>query len=604
MWATFAIIFCAIIAFVWERWSIEAISLAMLVSFIVLFQFPDPQTGQLLIKHPDLLTGFANPALITLLALLIIGQALFNTDALDKPTQIISRLGGSNAQRAMIVILVIAAIISAFMNNTPVVVMFIPIISAIAAQRNYEASRILMPLSFMGILGGMTTLIGSSTNLLVAGVAHDKGLDIGFFDFSIPGTMMAAIGAIYVLFVVPIILRGKEKTENKEYVAGGYQFIAQIEITQDHPLVGIKSRIGLFPELTDMTVRMVIRDKKEILPPFEDVEFSPGDTVVVAATRNALSRALSTGSANISNRKAATDFEGGNDNKLIRDFTLAEVVVAPGSRYSGRSIEGSTIHDDLNLVVLGIQRRSRMPRTKMRDIRLEPGDTLLLGGMRDNLERLRANHDFLLMEWSTEELPMRRYAPRALLTFAGVICAAGFGIAPIVVAALVGAFMMIATHCINIRQCIRAFDSRIFMLVGASLAAATALEFTGGAKFIADGVIDMLHGQPTYIILSLLFLLTALLTNVLSNNATAVLFTPIAINIADSLGVSREAFVVAIIFAANCSFASPVGYQTNLLVMGPGHYKFNDYIKAGLPLVFILWIAYSFIGAWYYGLLP
>jgi di/tricarboxylate transporter len=281
---------------------------------------------------------------------------------------------------------------------------------------------------------------------------------------------------------------------------------------------------------------------------------------------------------------------------------VAEAVLPPGSRYVGRTVETSRIRNNYGTMVLGVQRRSAMSRGLMRTIRLEPGDTLLIGGLLDDIERLRQSRDLLLLERSASEVPLRSKAPLAIGIFALIIAAASFGFVPIVAASLIGAYLVIATGCLSIRQAANSFDRQIYMMVGASLAAATAMERTGGAAFLADTVVSALEGQTPAMVLSVLFIVTAFLTNVLSNNATAVLFTPIAIGIAQKLNAPVEAFIVCIIFAANCSFATPVGYQTNLLVLGPGRYRFNDYLKAGIPLIIILWITFSLFAPGYYGL--
>ena len=232
----------------------------------------------------------------------------------------------------------------------------------------------------------------------------------------------------------------------------------------------------------------------------------------------------------------------------------------------------------------------------------EPGDTLLLGGLPRDIETIRTSREILLIERSMSEVPLRSHAPRAVLIFAAVILAASLGLVPIVAAALIGAYAVIASGCLSIRQAGRSFDRQIYMMVGASLAAAAALERTGGAQFIAESVVLALADQAPALVLSALFIVTAALTNVLSNNATAVLFTPIAIGIANTMGVPVEPFIICIIFAANCSFATPVGYQTNLLVLGPGGYSFSDYLKCGIPLILLIWIAFSAIAPVWYGL--
>ena len=602
MWMTFGIITCTIVAFATEKWSIEGISLATIAGLLVLFTII-PQSGEKPIAAAELLLGFANPALITVLALLVIGQALFNTDALERPAEFLSKIGGNSARRTIIVLLVTAGVTSAFLNNTPVVVMFIPIVVAIAAQRNFSASAALMPLSYVGILGGMTTLIGSSTNLLVAGVAERYGVKIGFFDFSLPGLVLAGVGLFFIIFIMPTILGDRSAADPKQRAAAGRQFLAQIHIDTDHPLNGTQSVAGLFPGLEGTTIRSVLRDEKMILPPFEDLELAPGDIVIVAATRRALTKALSDGYASLP-RLAEDQLNPSRESDTLSEvnenFMIAEAVIAPGSRYAGRTIEASKIRATFGTMVLGLQRRSSMTRGLVRETRLEPGDTILIGGLPEDLERLRVSRELLLLEHSAGEVPLRAYAPRAIGIFAVIILAASLGLVPIVAASLIGAYAVIASGCLSIRQAARSFDRQIFMMVGASLAAATAMERTGGAAYIADTVIAMMEGYPTGMILSVLFIVTALLTNVLSNNATAVLFTPIAIGIAIKLNAPVEAFIVCIIFAANCSFATPVGYQTNLLVLGPGRYRFRDYLRAGLPLIFVLWITFSLFIPFYY----
>ncbi len=604
MWLTFVVIICTIIGFASEKWSIEGISLCAVATLLAIFTLV-PQSSSTPVTAPDLIMGFANPALITVLALLVIGQALFNTDALERPAQLLSKAGGTSAQRTIIILLVTAGITSAFLNNTPVVVMFIPIVVAIAAQRNFTPSSALMPLSYVGILGGMTTLIGSSTNLLVAGVAERYGEKIGFFDFTLPGLVLAGVGLIYVLFVMPALLKDRSKNDNNKTAGTGRQFLAQIHISEGHPLYGQEAMAGLFPSLQDITVRSIQRGEKNILPPFEDITLSDGDIIIVAATRRALVKALSTGAATLpklDNHDEMPNRESNTLTAVAEDFTVAEAVLPPGSRYAGRTVENSRIRSNYGTMVLGVQRRSAMSRGLMRNIRLEPGDTVLIGGLLDDIERLRESRDLLLLERSAAEVPLRSKAPLAIGIFALIIASASFGLVPIVAAALIGAYLVIATGCLSIRQATRSFDRQIYMMVGASLAAATAMERTGGAAYLANTVVGAMDGQSAAMVLSVLFIVTAILTNVLSNNATAVLFTPIAIGIAQKLNAPVEAFIVCIIFAANCSFATPVGYQTNLLVLGPGRYRFNDYLKAGIPLIIILWITFSLFAPSYYGL--
>lgn len=601
---TFIVLAATVVLYALERYSIEIIALGSVVSLIVIFTVLPVETTGGPVTTGDFLQGFANPALVTIICLLIIGQGLFQTNALEAPAQAIVRWVRGRSQLATVPVLIGVALLSAFLNNTPVVVMFLPILSAVAATMGQSASRVLMPLSFMAILGGMVTLIGSSTNLLVANyAAQTSDLHLKFFSFAPLGLMLAGTGTIYVLFVMPRVLKTRQTMAEEMAAASGKQFIAQINITYGHPLVGVESVSGMFPALKDMTVRLVQRGEQPILPPFENVVLSPGDTLIVAATRTALANALSHRQPIMEAEARAPAGENGEVTATSPgSMTLAEVVVAPASRMMGRNLPQSGFHADTGCVVLGIQRRSRMPRMAMNSIRLEAGDVLLVGGSGEQIARLRGNTDVLLLDWSTAEVPRRRYAPRALIIFAAVVALAATGLVPIVATAVAGTFAMIVSGCLNVRQAMRAIDSRIFMLVGASLAGAVALEATGGANAIATTLVMVLEGQSAAIVLSALYLIVMVLTNFLSNNASAVLFTPVAIGMANQLGQPPEAFVICLIFAANTSFATPIGYQTNLIVMGPGHYKFSDFARAGVPLSLILWLTFSLLAPWYYGL--
>jgi len=281
---------------------------------------------------------------------------------------------------------------------------------------------------------------------------------------------------------------------------------------------------------------------------------------------------------------------------------LAEAVLAPGSRLIGRSVEQASLRHETGCIVVGIQRRSRMIRSRLDEIRLAAGDVILVLGNRADVLDLRRSRDFLLLEWSARALPKFAYGARARWIFLATIAAAASGVVPIVVAALAGAAAMIPAQCLNVRQAARAFDRRIYLLIGASIAMASALEATGGAAEIAHGLVSALAGASPAMVASALFLLIAIMSNFLGHHAAAVLFTPIAIDTAINLGVDPLIFIYLVIFAANCSFATPMGYQTNLLVMGPGHYRFIDFTRAGAPLIALIWLAYSLFVPWYYGL--
>jgi len=380
----------------------------------------------------------------------------------------------------------------------------------------------------------------------------------------------------------------------------GKQYVAQIEVTHGHFLSGKSPVAGMFPDLPSMTVRMIQRGERAILPPFEDTQLTPGDLIIVAATRKALGDALASKPELLDQmlRSGGSASEDGSKRALL----LTEAVIAPGSRMAGRTVEMLGFRRLTRAVVLGIQRRSRMIRSRLSHIRLEAGDTLLLCAPPDAFNEMRNNRDIILLEWSSTEIPVTAKAQTARVLTVLTIIAAATGILPILHASLAGAVAMIIGNCLNIRQASRSLDFRIFMLIGAALAMGIALEETGAVDLIARSIILLAEPYGKYAVLSAIFLMVALLTNVLSNAATAVLFTPVAISTALELGSDPLPFVLAVIYAANCCFATPIAYQTNLLVMGPGHYKFSDYLRFGGPLVILIWLVFTAISPWLFAL--
>lgn len=587
MWATMAIVAVAVFLYFREKFSIESISVGIITVFLIFFHFFAPENAENLDSR-SLLSGFAAPALITIMALLVVGQGMYHTGALEGPILRINNALEKHPRRTLGLVFLIAFAVSMFMNNTPVVVMFIPVLTAMALRMRSTASHFMMPLSFICILAGMTTLIGSSTNLLVNG---ETGEMLSFFTQLKPGLILAAVGSIYIIFMAPILLPKRQSLEH-EVSEAGRQYIAQIAISRTHPLNGAKPIAGLYPAMKDVTVRMIQRGEVSLLPPFEE-QLETDDILIVAATRKSLSSLLSSDKQYL---KGMLDIAGFHDESQSDGSTetivISEAVIAPGSRMVGRNIEQIGFRRQTGCLVLGIQRRTRMIRSRMLDIRLEAGDILLLFGYEKNMRDLRTNRDVLLLDWSTTELPDIRKSLAARFIFAGTIITAATGILPIEIAALSGAIAMLATGCLNIRQATRALDMRIFLLIGAAFTMSVALNNTGGATYLAQKTVDAFLPFGNLALIAAFFLMIAIMTNIISNSATALLFAPIALSVADQAGIDPQIMVLTLIFAANCSFATPIAYQTNLLVMGPGRYKFADFVKFGVPLVLVIWITY------------
>lgn len=602
MWAALAILIAAVAAFISDRFTMELVSIATVAAFLLLFQLApltDAEGGRT-ITTASILDGFADPALLAIMSLLMLSQGLFQSGTMELPTRFLVAGAGRFKVLMLGAVLIFALVSSAFINDTPVVVMFMPIVAAMAAACGVPPSRVLMPLSFLALLGGMTTLIGSSTNILAAGVFHAAtGEEIKFFDLTPIGAMIAGLGLLYLATIGRLLLP-RRGTAEINAARENKQFIAQFEINRGHFLLGKGPVGGLFPDLPDITVRMVQRRELAILPPYDDFQFRYGDVVIIAATKNVLTKLLRERPEILGDALAEIDLDEADPRAPRAQLTLVEAVVAPGSRMIGRTIGQIGFHYQTNCVILGVERRSRMIRTEISSIRLEAGDVLLILGPLEHVRTLRMDRDVLIMEASMTALPAPRNAILAGVIFIIVVAFAATGTLPIGIAAIIGVFVMLAIGCLNIRQAARAFDRRIYLLIGSSLAMGHVLEETGGAALIGGFIAPIAMNFGPAALLSAMFFISAALTNVLSNNATVALLTPIAISAARLANIDPWPLALTVIYGANCPFATPIAYQTNLLVMTPGHYRFRDYMKVGGPLIILIWIAYSFVAPIYF----
>lgn len=601
-------ILAAIIGYASDRIPLELTSVVIIAMLLVFFHFFPlyDSAGHNLLSREKILLGFSNPALLSVIALLVLGQAIVQTGALNEIANFILRISRNNAFFSIAITLVFVMIVSAMLNNTPVVVIFIPVMAILAKSMNISVSRVMIPLSFVSILGGMMTLIGSSTNLLVSGIMVEMGYKpLQFFSFTAFGMILATVGLFYVVFVIPRFLpdRASMARNFTGDDAGDRKFVTQIDVEYSSPLVGESLQSGHIVDSPKLVVRMVQRGEHAFLPPFEsDMVIRPRDVLIVAAAKKDIAQFFAKNPDSIERHLVGSEVDDGEDGEPATDMTMAEIVVAPASKVVGKTLEQSGFRTQYSCVVLGVQRQSRTILAKVTEIRLAPGDVLLVMGSHEKVMALHESRDFLLMQWSTEEIHSGNKAGRAGVIFATVVGLAAFDVLPISVAAFAGVAAILVTGCLNVRQATRALDMKIVLLIAASLALGAALQETGGALYVAQSVLTVFDGASASVVLFALFALMVIATNILSNNAAAVLFTPIAINIAEQLSVNPMAFVFGVIFACNCSFATPIGYQTNLMVMGPGHYKFSDFIRSGIPLAFIIWLTYCTMAHYYFNL--
>lgn len=605
---TFLIVLVAIVLFATERVPIELSALAVLGVLLLVFEiFPLLDAGgRNLLSAPVLLQGFANPALIAVLALLVLGQGVIRTDAFGWSTGYLLNLARMNVKLSFALAFGCVLVLSPFLNNTPVVVLFVPILQVLAHRLRHPASRVMMPLSFVAILAGMTTLIGTSTNLLVSGALAQLGeAPLGFFDMTVPGLVLVAVGLVYLLAFGPRLLPDRPSLPERLMIGRVPRFVAKLTVSADAGLIGQPAASSVL-KVPNTKLILVQRGERALQPTVHDIRIRSNDVLVVLTTREALVD-LATRYPDLLHNALAAKNPGSTDKEpapiAAGDQVLAEVMIPPGSRLVGESLERIGFHHTYQCLVLAIQRRSHMIRGQLTEIRLLAGDVLIVQGTRQELRTLRRTGNFLPLEETVVELPAPQLAKHAAAIFGAVIFVAATGLLPVVVAALLGCVAMIAMGVLTFEQAVRALDRRIVFLVATSLALGAALDKSGGAALLAQELLGQVQAFGPAVVLSLLFLIVALLTNILTNNATAVIFTPIAVSIADRLDQPPAVFALAVLFAANCSFATPISYQTNLLVMGPGHYHFKDFLRLGLPLVFLMWATFSLFAAWYYELI-
>ena len=591
MWFIFILIFVSMIFFSIDKIPIEITSVGIITILVIIFQnspFLGVMSG-IPISIEVILKGFANPSLLALMSLLVIGHGLLITGALEGIAVWVSGDKSKNNQLKFLFVMFLVFVLSALLNNTPIIVMFIPIILSLCKQLDRSARLTLIPLSYICILGGMITLIGSSTNLLVSGSVYSSiGKEIGFFDFAKQGSFLALIGFFYAIFILPFILNlNKEENDKKNQGPNdeGRQFIVQIKVGKENPLLGKTFVSGLLPELKDYAVNLITRDNEKLLPPFDDLTIKNGDELTISMTKGSLTDAL---------RRNDSVFKSIN----TKDFSsktemMIEATISPGSFLIGRTLKQTNFEYESNCKVIGIQSDNNIQRDSLRNIKLGAGNTLLLKGSDKSLRSLRGIKDIFPIEWTAIYLPSMRFAVRARLIFLLTIFLASTGIFNIAAAAVMGAALMLIFRVVSIKDAVSALDFRVYLLVASTIMLSIALQETGGAIFISETITNLTTNLSINTVLSILFLIVAIITNFISNNATAVLFTPIAITLALNLNMEPEPFIYCIIFAANCSFATPIGYQTNLMVMGPGDYKFKDFLISGVPLIILLWISYT-----------
>lgn len=585
----------ALVLFSREKLPLETSSLMVLVALCVGFELvPFHGVGGTL-HAVDFFLGFGNEALVAVCALMIAGQGILRTGALDPLGRVLARFWKVSPLFSLLLTLVLGGAVSAFINNVPVVVLLLPVLISVSLKTGDSAAPVLMPMGFSTLLGGMTTTIGTSTNLLVVGVAADMGIKtINMFDFMLPAVLAGSLGLAYLWLIAPRLLPARELRLSD---SSPRIFTAHLAVTEESLVNGQPLHKAL--ELTDgrMNVTALERGEGNAIMMLPDVTLMPGDHLVVDDTPQQLKE--------FEQVLKGTLYPVGSEDEPItednplhdEDQQITEIALFHGSPLTGNTLSQYGFSEKLGLVPLAIHRsgrRFKRVRDHISDIRLRSGDVLLVQGPRENVARLKSNQDFMVLD-STVDLPYSGKASMAVLIMLGVIVFAALKVLPIAISATVGALLMILTGCLGWRDATRALSVQVILIVVTSLALGTALIRTGGAEYLGTVFLAVSGDASPTAILAGLMLLVAVLTNIISNNAAAVIGTPIAVSIATQLGMPPIMFVLAVLFGANMSFATPMAYKTNLLVMNAGEYAFADFVKVGVPLVLIMWAAFSFL---------
>ncbi len=589
-WIILAVLMLAVVLFGLGRISVDRISLGLLVLLLAIFKlYPMPLDGQpgTFFNPMALLAGFSNPALATVVALLIVGEGVSRTGALQPVAHWIVGISKGSWLRGLLLAMALSGTLSAFINNTPVVVIFIPILMTLSDEMGVPPKRMMMPIAFITSLGGSCTLIGSSTNILVADFADRVGApEITMFTLTPVALLLLLMGCFYL----PVAMAKLLPTEKDEQGKSGSQprlFTAELQIGSDAPLINRSYGEVFVEEFKGVQVYRLFRGEEVFNPAqIEKLEVNKGDILMVSGTLAKLKEVeWKSGSSLISKmhgrRTVSSEERGG--------WTSAELVATPESRYVGQPLESTRFQALYGVFVTAIHRPVQHFSSRLSKLPLRAGSLLIVEGERDNLLRLTSSRHFHMFFQQLQGVTNRSKAPVALTLLGLIIGIAAFNSSAMPILAISGAFGMIVTGCIRASQGYRAVPAKVVLLIAASLALGDAMQVTGADKLLAQGFLDFVDPTKPVLALALFVLIITIFTNIISNNATAILFAPVGISIAQTMNVSSLPFLIAVIFGANAAFSTPFGYKTNLLVFSSGGYQFKDFIKIGLPLNILHW---------------
>ena len=515
----------------------------------------------------------SNPAPWTIAAMFVVMGALVRTGSLEVLTRMAEQQAKSRPKTAVVGVILAVMGASAIMNNTPVVVVMIPVVVQLSKTLGTSASKLLIPLSYAAIMGGSLTLIGTSTNLLVDGVARSEGLDaFTIFEIFPIGVVVCLWGLTYLAFIAPRLLPDRDSMATMLSDRSKMKFFTEAVIPPESNLIGREVLgVQLFKR-EGVRLIDVVRGDSSLRRNLQGVELQVGDRVVL---RTEMTELLSL-QANKSLKRV--------DQVSAVETTTVEVLITPGCKMVGRSLGSMRLRRRYGVYPLAVHRRNQNIGRQLDDLVVRVGDTLLLEGAAEDIQRLASDMDMVDVSHPAERAYRRSHAPIAIAALAAIVVLAAFNVAPILLLAIIAVAVVLVTGCIDADEAFSFIDGRLLALIFSMLAVGAALQHSGAVDLLVQTVSPTLMQLPPVAVVLVVFALTSTLTEIVSNNAVAVIMTPIAIGLGTALGLDPRPLVVAVMIAASCAFATPIGYQTNTLVYGPGGYRFTDFTRVGLPL--------------------